>query len=73
MTDNEQMKVSVDGKEYSPEELPVEANLHLNRIMALRNDELELKQRLFDVQVAISHRESEVRRLIKEQEEAPKE
>lgn len=61
--------IEIDDKEYDETTLPEAARVNLARMMALRNEIMELSLVLEEKRIALQAREQEVVRLVKEHEE----
>ena len=61
--------ITIDDKEYDETTLPEAARVNLARMMALRNEIMELSLVLEEKRIALQAREQEVVRLVKEHEE----
>ena len=61
--------ITIDDKEYDEATLPEAARVNLARMMALRNEIMELSLVLEEKRIALQAREQEVVRLVKEHEE----
>lgn len=61
--------IEIDDKEYDETTLPEAARVNLARMMALRNEIMELSLVLEEKKLALQAREQEVVRLVKEHEE----
>jgi serine/threonine protein kinase HipA of HipAB toxin-antitoxin module len=61
--------IEIDDKEYDEATLPEAARVNLARMMALRNEIMELSLVLEEKRIALQAREQEVVRLVKEHEE----
>ena len=63
--------ITIDDKEYDEAELSEAARVNLSRVMALRNEVMELSLVLEERKIALQAREQEVVRLVKQDEEPP--
>ena len=61
--------ISIDDRQYEEEALPDSARVNLARVMALRNEILEMTLALEEKRIALQAREQEVVRIVKEHEE----
>ena len=61
--------ISIDDRQYEEESLPDLARVNLARVMALRNEILEMTLALEEKRIALQAREQEVVRIVKEHEE----
>lgn len=61
--------IEIDNKEYDEATLPEAARVNLARMMALRNEIMELSLVLEEKRIALQAREQEVVRLVKQHEE----
>ena len=61
--------ITIDDKDYDETTLPEAARVNLARMMALRNEIMELSLVLEEKRIALQAREQEVVRLVKEHEE----
>lgn len=63
--------VTIDDKEYDEAELSEAARVNLARVMALRNEIMELSLVLEEKKISLQAREQEVVRLVKQDDEPP--
>jgi len=61
--------ISIDDRQYEEESLPDAARVNLARVMALRNEIMEMTLALEEKRIALQAREQEVVRIVKEREE----